>query len=111
MLLTIRNTKVKDYVSMEDIDMVLYQLWLDKIDVEDIGFHITGHYNQLHAHAICGMGWLKSNRVGDFFLHKERITTRRDKVSAYIHFEDRKNEHKLENMLVENYYRYHYAFV
>ncbi len=113
-LITIRKSQVKDYVTKEQLDSVLYYVinqnkngikW--KHLVETTGYHLHGKYRQLHMHALIFMPIITNfiTQIRGFRVYWKQIDEDEDsfnKAHKYCHNEDHWNEVKLQQILVEN---------
>ncbi len=109
--LTIRKHRVKDYVDADDF-MPILQFLVDfyGVQVIDYGIHTHGKYGQLHLHVLLNNPlkyFINLHNLNDYYLHKSKVIDKQN-YHKYIHSEDHNSHYLTEQLLEQNYYRYHY---
>ena len=114
-LLTIRKSQVKDYVTIKELlDILATFHGHNYFSVRDVGFHMHGKYNQLHLHAIVFATNPVTTWVNGFRCYWKPANSyvedplREQKMSKYCHSDDYGHPMRLQQLLDENYYQYHY---
>lgn len=121
-LITIRKSRVKEKCTIEEIERA-FILYIRKItgisrqivDV-DRGYHNHGKHHQLHGHYTF---WVQEDielynyyiRSMGIFIYVGRCVTQYNdshRVRRYIHTDDWESPYRLDQILLENYYRYTY---
>ncbi len=116
-LFSIHKHRVLEYVSSDDLISILNTLRAKlprSTFIMDYAMEAHGLYIQLHLHGIIRsikrINYTKLTSIRGFRIHWNRFQqSDRDKVASYIH----KNAHdyyRQDQILAENYYRYHYGF-
>ncbi len=121
-IITIRKSQVLDYVSYSDLKIRIAGLCLRLPDltITVSGFEAHGLYKQLHVHMLGysakRINYKSINKYfsGDRFIYHFKRATVNDyedmqSIISYICKYD-KNIYARQQILVSNYYRYHYGF-
>jgi len=116
-LVTIRKSQVKDYVTKEELDKIRdVILGIDTTSMQiDCGYHIHGKYRQLHYHGLWRVTntplvtWLDGFRI--YYSIVKDFNKDMDKIHRYLHSDDHYNQYKLEEILIRNDANHHYLFV
>ncbi len=112
LMVTIRKKQVKDKVTHSELQSQLHDLMrrLPQAMIYDVGIHGNCKYFQLHLHAIIFsdkfIPWGKQFSQGPFYIHIGPIREALYKCVSYLHKDDHNNMYKLEQLLIENDYRY-----
>ncbi len=124
-LLTIEKHQVKDYVDSYDLisELAYIQVQLSRMSVLDIGLEAHGMYMQLHLHALVRIDYnFRYSSIckhNGYRFHWARLYDKVDidrvslyfynRLGGYIH-KNAWDNYRQEQILDENYYRYHYGF-
>ncbi len=115
-LITIRKSRVKEYVSKQQLDVILDHLATFPFGtlIVDKGYHIHGVYRQLHLHAIIRIRSRSITWVNGFRIYYSEIDPSKrsiPNIERYIHSDDWDNLDQLKEILCINYYNNHYGFI